>query len=502
VARCSAAGPRFLLFLWVAAVSINLAATAVVTGFHRLEPGSDETGYYALAQQILHGFHFDGLFRTPVYPALLAAVFAVTGPSVAAGKVFNCVLGGFTPVGVYCLCYLLFDARKAVVAGVLAALLPTVFSVNGTLYSETLSTLLFVWVNVLLVLVVRRVDSDEPGSIRAVWWHWLGIGAALGLLAFAKPQHIFYLPLLAIAGLWHFWHDRVRYTGMCAVAAIGFCLVLSPWWARNWVVTGGHFVPLTTSGGRALVDTNNPTIAHMSRYVDVGGRMTWEGAGKFTMHLEDNALVDQARLQAMTELEQDRYFRQQALHWIAAHPGDWAVLCVRKLAYGFSLWPLWTGSSASLLMSLSFLAILVPSLPGWFLIARRPGLHRLLLVHLATYIAVTVIFFGSWRYRNPFEGSFIIAAVVGACMLLPGKRFGQPPPTSSEPRPGESPLPVVAPLSYLARPFRIPEKLDHPCSHGLRGVRGHQESGFAIANHRRVITARGRGDNRFPQGHV
>jgi hypothetical protein len=193
-----------------------------------------------------------------------------------------------------------------------------------------------------------------------------------------------------------------------------------------------------TNGGRTLVDGNNPSIAHMSRYVDVGGRMTWEGAGKKIIHLEDNALVDRARLRAMTELEQDRYFRQQALHWIAANPGEWAVLCVRKLAYGFCLWPLWTGSLASLLMSLTFLAILVPSLPGWFLIARRPGLDRLLLVHLATYIVVTVIFFGSWRYRNPFEGSFIIAAVVGLSMLLPGKPFGQPPPPSSGPRPGES----------------------------------------------------------------
>ena len=134
--------------------------------------------------------------------------------------------------------------------------------------------------------------------------------------------------------------------------------------------------------------------------------------------------MDFSLLPSLTEMERDRYLRNQALAWIKASPGDWARLAVRKLLYGFGLWPLWLGWRTTFLLGLPFLLILCLSIPGWLYLIRAPGLHRLLLTHLAAFITITIVFFGLWRYRHPFEGSFILAAV----LTLTTRRIGTPPP--------------------------------------------------------------------------
>lgn len=415
VNRERVADVRFSVALFVATVTISLLATAVVTGFHAIEPG-DEQEYFALAVDLLQRHAFPSLFRTPAYPIALAAVFSLTGPSVAAGKVFNCILGGLTPLGVYRLGETMLPRRAAMLAGAITVVQPTVFFVNATLYSETLSTVAFLWTNVALVRLMRRADAGGASSARP----WLLAGALLGLLTLVKPQHALWLPFLILAAVWRWRASLTRAASIVALAAIGFCATMAPWWARNAWVTGGSFVPLTTSGAKTLVDANNPTIAHMQRQiVEIEGRTLWIGPGKFIHHLRDNALVDANALATMNEVQTARYFQSLALTWIRDHPAEWLILCVHKLGYAFSVWPIWQGSAAHTMLGVSFLPILLLSLPGWVVIARHPGPARILLTHVATFVLVTILFFGSWRYRNPYEGSFTLAAAVGLTRMFP-----------------------------------------------------------------------------------
>jgi 4-amino-4-deoxy-L-arabinose transferase-like glycosyltransferase len=260
----------FLVALGVFSVLFNLSVTGLVTGFSSFEPEGDEAEYFELASNLASRFQFtcekcpDLMYRTPVYPALLALVFAITGPSVAVAKVVNCCLGGLTPVALAVLGRLLFDPVRGGLAGLLACLTPSLFSVNATLYSETLATLAFLWLNVFLVAALRQAGPDVQGHLRFVPWHWLALGAGLGLLMLIKPQFVFFLPFLALAGLWHFWNHPGFFGRLSLAVLLTFCLTMSPWWLRNALVSGGYFIPLSTSGGRTLLDGNNPAIAHMS----------------------------------------------------------------------------------------------------------------------------------------------------------------------------------------------------------------------------------------------
>jgi 4-amino-4-deoxy-L-arabinose transferase-like glycosyltransferase len=245
------------------------------------------------------------------------------------------------------------------------------------------------------------------------------MGIALGLLVFTKPQHVFFVPFLLLSAIWFFRGAPRRLAGVLVASTIGFCLVLSPWWYHNWRETGGYFIPFTTSGDRTLVDANNPTIARLNRLNIVGGRTVWEGAGKFLFKIEENELIDMRKFEPMDEVHRARYCRSAALGWIKSHPRDWAVLCLKKLGYAIGVWPLHQGSYGIALLNIAFGILLVLSIPGWWYMIRQPGWHRLMLLQIVTFLSLTIVFFGSWRYRNPFEGSVIIAAVLGAAILFP-----------------------------------------------------------------------------------
>jgi len=409
----------FPLALWGASFLINMTA-AWVMGFSSYEPSGDEGEYLQLAQNLADKYQFMGkermLFRTPMYPGLLALIFKITGPAVAVAKLTNCLIGAFIPVGIFYLGKLLFNPRVAAVAGAVAVIQPTLLAPHITLYSESLSSAAFVWVNVYLVVLVKKVDMDRQGIVKFFWPQWLGLGTSLGLLVLIKPQHMIFLPLLLLGGIWHFRQIKFHLAYPVSLTLIGFCLLLCPWWIRNAIITRGHFVPFTTSGDRTLIDANNPTIAHMSPHfkkIDTSGRKIWLGPGKHLHDLKDNELVNSNEIKHMSEIEQAAYFRQKALAWIVAHPKDWLILVVKKLCYGLGVWPLWQGSLQLLVLSSSFLIILALSIPGWLIMIKNPGIPRLLLIHLVTFMVITIIFFGSWRYRHPYEGSFILAAVLG-----------------------------------------------------------------------------------------
>ena len=100
-------GLLLIVVLVLAALAVRLAAAAAI-GFSAL-PVKDEASYSAYAESIADGRGHrvdvtrvvDGrpvtrtftALRPPLYPAALAAVYAVTGPSPAAGRVLSCVLG-------------------------------------------------------------------------------------------------------------------------------------------------------------------------------------------------------------------------------------------------------------------------------------------------------------------------------------------------------------------------------------------------------------------------
>lgn len=402
------------LGLFLFSLILHIAVTGVAVGFTTLESGSDEEEYFQRALLLYEHQRFDGLLRTPLWPAMLAGLWLLTGPSIVAGKILNALLGALIPVGVYFLCKGWLGRRSSVVAALLVALLPTLLAIDATLYSETPANVGFIWTNVLLMRAVRCTlsSADRPAMFRP--GYWIAFGVAVALVNLIKPAYVLWLVFLVILGSWRYRRMFLKWMGAVLVSILAFCLVMGPWWIRNAHASGGHFVPFSLAGDLSFLESNSPGVAAMKpRIEEVDGRKIWIGPGKYLLDLEASGLLTYAELAPLDEVQQAALARNRALHWMATNPWSWLALVVKKLGYGFGVWPLWQGSWRTLCVGLPFVVISILSLPGWYHLLRTPGPHRLLLLHPLCFLATTILFFGSLRYRSAYEPSFVIAAVVG-----------------------------------------------------------------------------------------
>jgi hypothetical protein len=180
--------------------------------------------------------YYPTAYRPPLFPVLLAGIYALADRNFAAWRVINCALmaGALT----------LAAMLSAQFAGLLAAPL-TAFAViqSGQL---TRSSQMYMTEGIAACLVTLLawlwVTNARRGwtSPRAATF-----GLVLGGLLAARSIFVLWLPLAllvpadkAATGRWGRW----RGTGVCLVCAI---LVIAPWWIRNIVVTGA-FMPTGT----------------------------------------------------------------------------------------------------------------------------------------------------------------------------------------------------------------------------------------------------------------
>ncbi|NQU25868.1 MAG: glycosyltransferase family 39 protein, partial [Candidatus Nealsonbacteria bacterium] len=127
----------------------------------------DSESYWTLGRAIAQGRPYqvepDGaeVFRTPGYPLLLAPLFLLGDdePPVMWGRGVSVVLGGLTVVAVWWLTRQLFDARAAMIAGVVAALYPEAIAASTFVLAEAPFCLLML---VQFALWTAACRSDAP----------------------------------------------------------------------------------------------------------------------------------------------------------------------------------------------------------------------------------------------------------------------------------------------------------------------------------------------------
>lgn len=202
---------------------------------------------HGFSQQTRTPYHPDTL-RTPLYPAFIAAVYAISGrnPLHVAGA--QVLLSCITAVLVYLLGYRLLKERVAFVGGILFAvsLGPAVYSVF--ILSETLFTFLL-----LAGFYFLAIYKEQRKAV------WLALGGmVMGLAVLCRPIALF-MPVIGLAALLIFHQDRLRDFLTAGLAyTLPFALVLSPWLVRNYLITGKATV--TTITGINLIFYNAVSI--------------------------------------------------------------------------------------------------------------------------------------------------------------------------------------------------------------------------------------------------
>lgn len=275
-------------------------------------PFSDGEWYLLRATELARGMGYQEAghptaFWPVGFPAVLAAAIGATGSAAVGTALVNLSAAAAT------LALILWFARAvgagplaARVAGLLYALYPANIVYAGAPLSETASTAVAIAAFALLVAGRRRWPLLVPA------------GLLFGAATLMRAQMLFF-PVGAVVALTLVYHDVSWRDAARALVVVHLAMaaVILPWTLRNERVLGSP-VLVSTNGGVALFTGANDRAT--------GDWFPWEHGPLWA----ESGIPFAERVERQVELN-DR-FQALARRWIAAHPGRWTALGVKKMA--------------------------------------------------------------------------------------------------------------------------------------------------------------------------
>jgi hypothetical protein len=390
---------------WMVAIAVFLRVSWIIIGHtYKFKSADNNFGFGwemgRIGAAIASGRGFSDPFgaptgptawEPPLYPYLIAGVFHIFGIYSRASAfvllTLNSMFSSLTCVPIFHIARRIFSEKVAVGSAWSWVLLPYVmFWCTRWVWETSLSALLIA-VIVWLALTLEERDGVKP---------WLGFGVLWGIAALNSTVLLAFLPA---SGLWA-WYRRAKrgkssWTGVL-VASVIFLVCVTPWLMRNYE-TFGEFVFLRDNFGAELRLGNGN-----------GADGTWM---EYLHPTQD--LYAMREYQAMGELPYIEMRRQEALDYIRADYGRFAVLCLKRFIY------YWAGAPKAgrtwwleQVKNSLFLASSVLMFWGLGRALRRgkPGAWLLFWLILS-YSAIYYVVYPGQRYRHPIEPEITILAV-------------------------------------------------------------------------------------------
>jgi 4-amino-4-deoxy-L-arabinose transferase-like glycosyltransferase len=241
---------RTPLLIFLLASTIGLAVILVGWRLQSLvDNRPDPYWFSAMGSSLARGEGFSAYGtllhrRSPLYPLVIGGIYRVFGEHQILVLLLQAILFGATCWLAQDLGRRLFNARTAVIAGVLCAIHPALLRYVADFHLETLFTALFTGSVWLSVRFYERSDLRRAAA--------LGVVAALATLT--KAVALLY-PVV-FAALWWFKRGRQDQSRKslfaCGAMFVVMGLTIAPWTVRNYAVTG-HFVPVSTGFSDAFL---------------------------------------------------------------------------------------------------------------------------------------------------------------------------------------------------------------------------------------------------------
>lgn len=398
---------RYLWLLAAVAFLVRLALALALT--HNLnEPPTgpstaDTYEFNTLAENVAqgHGFanHAGRLtsFRAPGFPYFLGAFYMlVGGPNYLLARLLFCVLGALACVFTYLIAREVLPENGARLAGWLSV----PYLGHACLAADFLSENLFTPLFLASLWPLFRYFNRSQDNI------WLVVLSAvlMGLSTLTRPFTLLMVPLMLLLLLF----VRGGRVGRMAVAAawvVPFILLIAPWTVRNYQVHQ-KFVLIATNGGSTFYGGNN------DRVVDERSRL---GAWLSTTELPHRDLIDAQP----NEVAHDKMEWKLGIAWVRQHPVKFLITIPFKLARLLLALPD-VEKLGKPLRALAYLPYVVLFLAGFWVCFRQKLLSPpWMAVHttLAATIIMTMIFWGSARFRDANLGLLAIYASVGLTYL-------------------------------------------------------------------------------------
>ena len=326
----------------------------------------------------------------PFHPALLAGIYHLLGPNLAAGYVWWFLLiashGAMWGMLPWLAARLGLSAGGGLLAGLAGALLP-----RWPGYVEAPSAIA---IGLMLVAFLARWEGPRPSATGS-----LLLGAAVGAALHVSPS---LLPVALGLLVWEAL-GAARRPGLLrsALVAAGMLLACVPWTLRNERALGGLFF-LRSNFGLEL---------RMGNHEGAGANLDLSARGGTERHPR----TDEGEARKVAELGELAYMRaagREARAWISAHPGEFLRLTALRVVQ-FWLGPV---DDPVAMLGTGLLTVLsavgawraFPSLPA----DRRAALLAPLLLFPLVYYLVGF----EARYRQPLDG---LAFLLAACAFLP-----------------------------------------------------------------------------------
>lgn len=375
---------------------------------------ADDPYYFGeMGRSIARGDGFEGFGnliqrRAPLYPLMLGVVFFVVGDHERVALLVHCVLFAGTAVLAFDLGRRLFTARTGLIAGLLCAFHPLLLRYVPALHLETMLTFLFT----LMVWCSVRFYHDRT-VLNGVLF---GVTAALTSLtkavALAYPAVFLVAILLGVRAARRRGGARTRVPWLAFVAvAVSMMAVISPWTARNYRATDGHFVLLSSGSSDAFLRG-----LIFSRWEFV----TLQEPPYTVAENESNAYFRRLAAEAGTVWERDDYetdqiLNEEAKRVLREEPGQ----VVRKTVVGlFAFWYQLTSAANSVLVLLCAIGAWALAVVGWRRARREGRLVWPLLLPVFYLNVLLALLLALGRYSAPILPSLLIVSAFGVDTLL------------------------------------------------------------------------------------
>jgi 4-amino-4-deoxy-L-arabinose transferase-like glycosyltransferase len=371
----------------------------------------DERHYVQLAGNLLagHGFAWGPgqptSIRPPLYPGLVATIFAVAGPgNLQAVRLVQIALALATVALISALGRRAFTPAAGHYAAAVFFLYPSFVFFNFTVLTETLFTFLLVAFVLLSVVLIQTPRL----------WIALLCGLSLGLAALTRsvlwPLPLIFCPLLALLLRGPL---RLRLALPVAVLA-GYALVIAPWAARNTALQG-----VVT-----IVDTMGGLNLRMGNYEYTPDDRMWDAVSLSGERSWSYPIAQEFPGQHLTEGQKEKWAQKKAIEYMRAHPQATLRRSLIKFAdfwglereyaagvqQGMYAPPRWIGTGISLLVVVTYLAVVICGAAGLWLAAPEIRVHALLLLPIVVITGVHTLVFGHSRYHLPLIPLFALYA--------------------------------------------------------------------------------------------
>ena len=328
---------------------------------------------------------------TEIFFALFFKLFPAKAAALMAIRIAQGILVALQSILIGSLAMRLFrDKTAGLIAALIAAFYPFYLFYQGLALSETLFDFLLV---AGIVLLYRWRDDGARINFEMVLTLACLVAATMvkGVLTALAPV----LVAVAVIGRRPLT-DAIKVFG--AAAAI-YCVLMSPWWIRNYVVFDA-FIPFTTSASENLYLGNSP------------GNPTGDPGWK--------PLSGDPVMRVPGELARSKAFANAAVDYIRSEPAAFVSRMARKFVRFWNVVPnaeAYSSPFYRIVAAASFGPVLLLAIACGLLTRQRWRDFLPIYLLFGYFTVIHVITIASLRYRLPIE-AFLIALAAWPAALL------------------------------------------------------------------------------------